>query len=221
MSDFTAEDALMLELMMKKRKVTIAEPPQRIAEPPRAGAGGPPPAAEPVPMTYAAQAARPVVYTSRPLFREPPSPRTYVTGSGAVRNVNSGIDYDYLRDFLLGGSGLRGPVGGPNFSQYAVFRSIYDMDPSLFQHISDCHVIYGSDETYFSFAYIPPAPHWKVNFHAHGRIGPHPTKPNTQKFLVTKVEWFMGKREASEGGYVLFRTGGGSSDDSASTHSGE
>ena len=213
MSDYTAEDQLMLELLMKKRKVTVAQPPQKIAEPPpSAGAGQ---------QTFATVAALPAVVTDRPLFREPPPQRTYVNGSGVVRSVNSGIDYEYLRDFILGGNGIRGPVGGPDFSQFAVFRSIYDMDNSLFQHKSDCHIFHGSDETYFSFAYIPPAPHWEVKFHAHGRIEPHHSRPNTQKFIVHRVEWFMGKRPTSESGYVLFKSDRGSSGDSASTHTGE
>jgi len=232
------EKQMLLSLLMEKsRTKSVEAPPRLVSEPPpslvisevarmalsaTAAEYAPAPAPAPAP-TYAAQAARPPVREpwvdmSRPQFR---AQRTLVMGSGTVRNVN-GIDYEYLRDYILGGINTRGPVGGDNYPQFHIFRGIYDMHPELFQHLSDVHT--HSGETYFSFVYTPGSPHWDIKFHAHGRFVPHPTKPGLDKFLVTRVEWFMGKRDRIETGSVLFRRVSGdetSSDDGASTVIGE
>ena len=219
MSDFTAEDALILELMMKKRKMaTVEAPPQTVC----GGAGAAPP-----PPSFATMASRPPICepTPRPLFRS--EPRLMISGNGHVRPINNTTDYDYLRDWILGGTTPppgkkrgRGPLAeSPNFSQFAIFRGIYDRDPSLFQHISNMHM--DTAEPYFSFMYSPGAPHWDIKFHAYGKFEPKPNNPGRNRFAMTRVEWYMGNR--GERGVVMYGTptARDSSSDSASTLTAE
>jgi hypothetical protein len=215
-----AEKQMLLTLLLEKTRLeTVMAPPQTVC----GGAGAAPP------QTFAAIAARPPMYEPappRPLFRN--DTRVVVSGNGVVRHVNTDIDYEYLRDWILGGTTPlpgkkkgRGPsYDSPNYSQFAVFRGIYDRDSSLFQHVSDIHSL-NTAEPYFSFMYSPGKPHWDIKFHAYGRFAPSHFRTERLKFIVTRVEWYLGNR--GETGVVMYNPvkEPDSSDDSASTLTGE
>ena len=169
---------LMMLLLEKSNSQTVAAPPLPPLPPP-------PPPPPPLPM--------------------------YMTSSGP-RPVNKdvpqdSIDYPWLLDYILGGTGRRGPQHGAHFSQFAVFRSIYDMAPQLFNVMSYLHTSTDTGESYFSFMYSPGRPHWDIKFHVYGVVEVCPA--TRTKFKVARVAWYMGKKgsDSYATGHVLYGPG--------------